>query len=279
MAHSLAKLTEEDPTFRVRFDPDTNQTVLSGMGELHLEILIDRLRREYGVSCNTGKPRVNYRESFTHTVRHRERLVKQTGGAGLFAEIEFELGPADPAFLESEEYRSGKTRLQFEWAVKGAAIDKAFQKPIAEGFAAMMHFGPLAGYDLESMKVRVLDGAMHPTDSKPLAFELCAKDGFRATAKLCGPQLLEPLMKVEINTPAEFVGAVTGDLNRRRSMIRGQESRTGGMIAVQAEAPLSALFGYVTDLRSLSSGRATANMEFLRYAPLPEYLAKEVGRR
>ena len=194
---SLAKLAEEDPTFRVRYDEDTNQTVISGMGELHLEIIVDRLRREFKVECNQGAPQVNYKETLTKTVTHRERLKKQTGGSGLFADMEFELGPADETFLDSDDFKSGKTRLQFQWDIVGGSIDKNYIKPISDGFRAMMDNGVLAGYSLDSMKVRVFDGSMHAVDSKPIAFELCAKEGFRAAASKAGPVLMEPIMKLD----------------------------------------------------------------------------------
>ena len=191
---ALAKLAEEDPTFRVKFDEDTNQTIISGMGELHLEIIVDRLRREFKVECNQGAPQVNYKETLTKKVTHRERLKKQSGGSGLFADMEFELGPADEDFLESDDFKSGKKKLQFQWDIVGGSIDKNYVKPINDGFVAMMNNGILAGYNIDSMKVRVFDGSMHAVDSKPIAFELCAKEGFRAAAKQAAPVILEPIM-------------------------------------------------------------------------------------
>ena len=273
---ALNKLAEEDPTFRVRYDDETNQTVISGMGELHLEIIVDRLRREFKVECNQGAPQVNYKEALTKMVTHRERLKKQTGGSGLFADMEFELGPADQEFLESDEYKSGKKKLQFIWGIVGGAIDKNYAKPITDGFTQMMSNGVLAGYNIDSMKVRVFDGSMHNVDSKPIAFELCAKDGFRAAAHRCTPQIMEPIMKLEVITPDEYVGPVIGDLNRRRGMPKGQEGRPGGAIAIQAEVPLAEMFGYVTSLRTLTSGRASSTMEFSHYAAAPEGIAKSV---
>jgi elongation factor G len=273
LEHALAKLEEEDPTFRVAFNKETNQTVVSGMGELHLEILLERLKREFHVAVNQGKPRVNYKEALTQTVRHRERLEHQRGGPGgvnLFAEIEFELGPADEKFLESEAFKSGKQRLQFEWAIGKDEIDKIYLQPIMTGFASMLNSGPLAGYSLEPVKVKVLGGAMRSGDSRPLAFELCAKYGFRAAAPLCAPQLLEPVMKLEVLTPAEYLGPVLGDLNRRRGLPQGQESRSGDAIALRAEVPLAEMFGYMTTLRTMSAGRAVANLEFSHYAPASE---------
>jgi len=273
---ALNKLAEEDPTFRVRFDDETNQTVISGMGELHLEIIVDRLRREFKVECNQGAPQVNYKEALTTTVSHRERLKKQTGGSGLFADMEFTLGPADQEFLDSDDFKNGKKKLQFEWGIVGGAIDKNYIKPITDGFTQMMSNGIMAGYNIESMKVRVVDGGMHAVDSKPIAFELCAKDGFRAAAPKCKPQIMEPIMKLEVITPEEYVGPVIGDLNRRRGMPKGQEGRLGGAVAIQAEVPLSEMFGYVTALRTLTSGRASSTMEFSHYSPAPENIAKQV---
>jgi len=273
---SLNKLAEEDPTFRVKYDEDTNQTVISGMGELHLEIIVDRLRREFKVECNQGAPQVNYKEALTKTTTHRERLKKQSGGSGLFADMEFELGPADEEFLNSDDFKSGKKKLQFIWAIVGGAIDKNYQKPIADGFTQMMSNGILAGYNIDSMKVRVLDGGMHSVDSKPIAFELCAKEGFRAAAPATKPQIMEPMMKLEVITPEEYVGPVIGDLNRRRGLPKGQETRMGGAVAIQAEVPLAEMFGYVTALRTLTSGRASSTMEFSHYAPPPESVSKAV---
>jgi len=273
---ALNKLAEEDPTFRVRFDDETNQTVISGMGELHLEIIVDRLRREFKVECNQGAPQVNYKEALTTTVSHRERLKKQTGGSGLFADMEFTLGPADQEFLDGDDFKNGKKKLQFEWGIVGGAIDKNYIKPITDGFTQMMSNGIMAGYNIESMKVRVTDGGMHAVDSKPIAFELCAKDGFRAAAPKCKPQIMEPIMKLEVITPEEYVGPVIGDLNRRRGMPKGQEGRLGGAVAIQAEVPLSEMFGYVTALRTLTSGRASSTMEFSHYSPAPENIAKLV---
>ena len=272
----LNKLSEEDPTFKVRYDDETNQTVISGMGELHLEIIIDRLRREFNVECNQGQPQVNYREALLQMTDHRERLKKQSGGSGLFADMSFELGPADKEFLESDEFKSGKTKLQFEWSIVGGKIDKNYQKPIKDGFKAMMDNGILAGYPIDAMKVRVYDGGMHTVDSKPIAFELCAKEGFRAAAKNCKPALMEPIMKLEVVTPEEYVGSVIGDLNRRRGFPKGQEPRAGGAIAVQADVPLSEMFGYVTSLRTITSGRANSTMEFSHYAEAPKGVATEV---
>ncbi len=273
---SLAKLAEEDPTFKVRYDEDTNQTVISGMGELHLEIIIDRLKREFKVECNQGEPQVNYKEALTAGTSHRERLKKQSGGSGLFADMEFELGPADEEFLESDDFKDGKVRLQFEWGIVGGSIDKNYQKPIRDGFNSMMDNGILAGYGINAMKVRVYDGSMHAVDSKPIAFELCAKEGFKAAAKKCKPVLMEPIMKLEVTTPDDYVGSVIGDLNRRRGLPKGQDPRPGGAVAIQADVPLSEMFGYVTSLRTITSGRASSTMEFSHYAPAPKGVSEEV---
>jgi len=272
----LGKLAEEDPTFKVSYNEDTNQTVISGMGELHLEIIVDRLRREFNVECNQGAPQVNYKEALTKTVSHREKLKKQTGGSGLFADMEFELGPADEEFLQSEDFKSGKKKLQFVWGIVGGSIDKNYMKPITDGFTSMMNNGVLAGYHIDSMKVRVYDGSMHAVDSKPIAFELCAKEGFRVAAKQAAPVLLEPIMKLEVVTPEEYVGPVIGDLNRRRGLPKGQEGRPGGAVAIQAEVPLAEMFGYVTQLRTITSGRASSSMEFSHYAPAPANIAADV---
>ncbi|MEM1357110.1 MAG: elongation factor G, partial [Bacteroidota bacterium] len=273
---ALAKLAEEDPTFTVKYDEDTNQTVISGMGELHLEIIVDRLKREFKVEANVGAPQVNYKEALFNTVEHRERLKKQSGGSGLFADMSFTLGPADEEFLESEDFKNGKENMQFEWAIVGGAIDKNYQKPIKDGFQSMMKNGILAGYNIDSMKVRVFDGGMHSVDSKPLAFELCAKEGFKAAAKQCNPKLLEPIMEVVIVTPEEYTGNVIGDLNRRRGMPKGQEPMNGGAVRITADVPLSMMFGYVTDLRTITSGRANSSMTFSHYAEAPQGIAKEI---
>ena len=273
---SLAKLAEEDPTFRVFTDENTGQTIISGMGELHLEIIVDRLRREFNVECNQGAPQVNYKESLTRTVEHREKLKKQTGGSGLFADIAFSIGPADEEFLNSDEFKSGKTRMQFVWDIFGGSIDKSYLPSITKGFDSMMNQGILAGYNIENMKIRVYDGSMHAVDSKPQAFELCAKEGFREAAPKTAPQILEPIMKLEVITPEENVGPVIGDLNRRRGLPKGQEPRMGNAVAIQADVPLSEMFGYVTQLRTITSGRASSTMEFSLYSPVPKNISEEI---
>ena len=273
---ALAKLAEEDPTFTVRYDEDTNQTVIAGMGELHLEIIVDRLKREFKVEANVGAPQVSYKEALFTEVEHRERLKKQSGGSGLFADMSFTLGPADQEFLDSDEFKSGKENMQFEWAIVGGSIDKNYQKPIKDGFQSMMKNGILAGYNIDSMKVKVFDGGMHSVDSKPLAFELCAKEGFKAAAHKCNPKLLEPIMEVVIVTPEEYTGNVIGDLNRRRGLPKGQETMNGGAIRITADVPLANMFGYVTDLRTITSGRANSSMTFDRFAEAPKGVAEEV---
>ncbi len=273
---ALSKLSEEDPTFKVNYDEDTNQTIISGMGELHLEIIIDRLKREFKVDCNQGAPQVTYKEALTKMVDHTERLKKQSGGSGLFAQMQFELGPADEEFLESDDFKSGKTALQFENNIFGGSIPKEFFPSIIKGFKSMMTNGILAGYGIDSMKVRLYDGGTHAVDSKPIAFELCAKEGFKAAAAKCGPVLLEPIMALEVVTPEEYVGSVIGDLNRRRGLPKGQDTRAGGAVVISGDVPLSEMFGYVTSLRTITSGRASSTMTFARFSPAPQGVAKAI---
>ncbi len=272
---ALSKLAEEDPTFRVNTDKDSGQTIISGMGELHLEIIVDRLKREFGVECNQGAPQVNYKEALTTMVTHREKLKKQTGGSGLFADIQFDLGPADQEFLDSEDFKDGKVRLQFVNNIVGGSISRELIPPVQKGFEAMMDNGVLAGYGIDSMKVRLFDGSMHAVDSKPIAFELAAKEGFKAAAGKAKPVILEPIMKLEVNTPEEYTGSIIGDLNRRRAMIKNQEMKFGASV-ISADVPLSEMFGYVTSLRTLSSGRASSTMEFSHFAPAPKGIADDV---
>jgi len=208
-------------------------------------------------------------------VTHRERLRKQTGGAGLFADMEFELGPADEEFLESDEFKTGKVKMQFVNDIVGGSIPRELIPSVEKGFLSMMENGILAGYSIDSMKVRVFDGSTHPVDSKPIAFELAAKDGFRAAAPKCKPVLLEPIMKLEVTTPEEYTGSVIGDLNKRRGLIQGQDMRNVAVV-VKGEVPLAEMFGYVTQLRTLTSGRATSSMEFSHYAPVPNNIAEEI---
>ena len=262
---ALGKLAEEDPTFTVKSDPETGQTVISGMGELHLEILVDRLKREFGVEINQGAPQVNYKEAVTQTVQHREVFKKQTGGRGKFADIIVELGPAD----------EGVTGLQFVDEVKGGNIPREFIPAVEKGFKAAMQNGPLAGYEVTSMKVVLKDGSFHPVDSDQLSFEICARQAFRKAARKAAPVIMEPIMSLEVVTPEEYMGDVIGDLNKRRGQITNMDSRGGARI-IKAKVPLSEQFGYVTVLRTLSSGRATSTMEFSHYAELPATLAKEI---
>src|ERR1700712_3896106 len=270
MGMAIAKLVEEDPTLRVKTDEETGQTILSGMGELHLEIIVDRMRREFKVEINQGAPQVAYKEAFTQKVEHRETLKKQTGGRGKFADIVFEIGPADEEFL-----KEGKGSYQFVNDIFGGSIPREFVPAIQKGFEQSMTTGVLASYPMESMKVRVFDGSFHQVDSDAMSFELCAKQGYREAGRKAKPVLLEPIMRVEVVTPDQYMGDVTGDLNRRRGMLEGMDSKHGVQV-IKAKVPLSEMFGYVTQLRSLSSGRATSTMEFSHYAPAPNNIAEEV---
>jgi len=273
MGMAIAKLVEEDPTLRVKTDEETGQTILSGMGELHLEIIIDRMRREFKVEINQGAPQVAYKEAFQNSIEHRETLKKQTGGRGKFADIIFEIGPADEEFLNDKEKNKGN--FQFVNGLFGGSIPKEFVPAIQKGFETAMTTGVLAGYPMESMKVRVFDGSFHQVDSDAMSFELCAKQGYREAGRKAKPVLLEPIMKVEVLTPDQYMGDVTGDLNRRRGMLEGMDSKHGVQV-IKAKVPLSEMFGYVTQLRSLSSGRATSTMEFSHYSPAPNNIAEEV---
>lgn len=270
MGMAIAKLVEEDPTLRVKTDEDTGQTVLSGMGELHLEIIVDRMRREFKVEINQGAPQVAYKEAFNMMVTHREVYKKQTGGRGKFADIQFEIGPADPEFLAE-----GKGTFQFINDIFGGSIPREFIAPIQKGFEASMTNGPLAGFPVEHMRIRIFDGSFHQVDSDGMSFELCAKSGFREAGRKAKAVILEPIMKVEVITPDQYMGDVTGDLNRRRAMLEGMDSRNNLQV-IKAKVPLSEMFGYVTQLRSLSSGRATSTMEFSHYAPAPRNIEEEV---
>jgi len=270
MGMAIAKLVEEDPTLRVKTDEETGQTILSGMGELHLEIIVDRMKREFKVEINQGAPMVAYKEAFQATIEHREVLKKQTGGRGKFADIIFEIGPADEDFLKED-----KGSYQFINDIFGGSIPREFVPAIQKGFEQSMTNGVLANYPMENMKVRVFDGSFHAVDSDSMSFELCAKQGFREAARKAKPVLLEPIMKVEVITPDQYMGDVTGDLNRRRGMLEGMDSKAGAQV-IKAKVPLSEMFGYVTQLRSMSSGRATSTMEFSHYAPAPNNIAEEV---
>ena len=262
---ALAKLAEEDPTFTVKTDHDTGQTVISGMGELHLDIIVDRLRREFGVDINQGAPQVNYKEAITQTVQHREVFKKQTGGRGKFADIIVEIGPAD----------EGVTGLQFVDEVKGGNVPKEFIPSVEKGFKSAMANGVLAGYEVPSLKVTLKDGSFHPVDSDQLSFELAARLAFRHACPKARPVLLEPIMSLEVVTPEDYMGDIVGDLNRRRGQINAMDSTIGARI-VKAYVPLAEQFGYVTILRTISSGRATSTMTFDHYAEVPAGLAKEV---
>ena len=263
---ALGKLAEEDPTFTVRSDQDTGQTIISGMGELHLDIIVDRLRREFGVEINQGAPQVNYKEAITGTVQHREVFKKQTGGRGKYADIIVEIGPAD----------EGENGLQFVNEVKGGNIPKEFIPSIEKGFKSAMANGVLAGYEVQSMKVTVLDGSYHPVDSDQLSFEMAARMAFRHACPKCKPILLEPIMSLEVVTPEDYMGDIVGDLNRRRGQIQAMDSTSNGARIVKAFVPLAEQFGYVTVLRTLSSGRATSTMSFDHYSEVPGNLAKEI---
>jgi elongation factor G len=265
---ALAKLAEEDPTFQVAYNDETGQTVISGMGELHLEIIVDRLKREFKVECNQGAPQVNYKEALTRSVEHRETYKKQSGGRGKFADIQFEIGPVE----QNEDFKEG---LTFENKIFGGSIPKEFIPSVEKGFKDAMSNGPLAGFGIDSMRVRLFDGSFHAVDSDQLSFELAAKMGFRDAAKKAKPVLLEPIMKLEVLTPDEYTGDIVGDLNRRRGLMQGMDAKGTGQV-IKAKVPLSEMFGYVTDLRTISSGRATSSMEFDSFQPAPEGVAKKV---
>lgn len=271
MGMAIAKLVEEDPTLRVKTDEDTGQTILSGMGELHLDIIVDRMRREFKVEVNQGAPQVAYKEAFTATIEHREILKKQTGGRGKFADIFFSIGPVD----EDWKKENPDKNFQFVNDIFGGAIPREFVPAIQKGFESAMTAGVLANYPVDNMKIRVFDGSFHPVDSDSMSFELCAKQGFREAARKAKPILLEPIMKVEVITPEQYMGDVTGDLNRRRGLMEGMDTRAGSQV-IKAKVPLSEMFGYVTQLRSLTSGRASSTMEFSHYAPAPNNIAEEV---
>ena len=263
----LQKLAEEDPTFRVETNEETGQTVISGMGELHLDIIIDRLKREFKVECNQGRPQVTYKEAITKPVELREVFKKQTGGRGKFADIICRVEPADENFEGS---------LQFVDEVKGGNIPKEFIPAIQKGFTNAMKNGVLAGYPVERLKVTVIDGSFHPVDSDQLSFELCAIQAFKKASEKAGPVLMEPIMKIEVVTPEESMGDVISDLNKRRGQVEGMETSRSGARVVKAQAPLAEMFGYVTALRTITSGRATSTMTFSHYAEVSSSIAKQV---
>jgi elongation factor G len=262
---ALSKLAEEDPTFNVKTDENSGQTIISGMGELHLEILMDRLKREFKVECNQGAPQVAYKEAITTTAKHREVYKKQTGGRGKYADIVFEMGPAD----------EGITGLQFIDEVKGGNIPKEYIPSVEKGFRIAMQNGILAGYPMDNLKVKLIDGSYHSVDSDSLSFELAARIAFREACKKANKILLEPIMKLEVVTPEENVGDVVGDINRRRGHLDGLTSRVN-MQVIKAKVPLSEMFGYVTSLRTLTSGRATSTMEFSHYSEAPRNITEEI---
>jgi elongation factor G len=265
LANAFHKLAEEDPTFRVVVDDETGQTVISGMGELHLEILMDRLKREFGVECNEGKPQVAYKEAITETIQHREVYKKQTGGKGKFADIEIIISPAD----------EGKRGLQFVDEVKGGNLPKEYIKAAEKGFKAAMANGALAGFPLESIKIRLIDGSYHAVDSDALSFEIAARLAFREACRKSRSVLLEPIMKLEVVTPEEYLGDVLSDLNRRRGNTENVTSKTG-IVVIKEKVPLAEMFGYVTDLRTFTSGRATSTLEFSNYEETPKNVMEDV---
>jgi elongation factor G len=265
LGNALAKLAEEDPTFRVHTDEDTGQTIIQGMGELHLEIIVDRLRREFKVECNQGAPQVNYKEAITSSVVHREVYKKQTGGRGKFADIQVEVMPGNPE----------KPGLEFVNEIVGGAIPREFIPSVEKGFAAAMSTGVLAGFNIDNLKVRLFDGSFHAVDSDSLSFEIAARTAFREACRKANPILLEPIMKVEVITPEEYMGDVIGDLNKRRGQMQGMDSRNGAQV-IKAQVPLAEMFGYVTVLRTLTSGRATSTMEFSHYTETPKNISEDV---
>ena len=269
--NGLAKLAEEDPTFTVRTDEQSGQTIISGMGELHLDIIIDRLKREFKVECNQGKPQVNYKEAITKTVNLREVYKKQSGGRGKFADIIVNVGPVDDDWNIQEN-----GGLQFVNEVKGGNIPKEFIPAIQKGFENAMKNGILGGYPMDSLKVTVLDGSFHPVDSDQLSFEIAAMQAYKNACAQAKPVLMEPIMKLEVVTPEENMGDVIGDLNKRRGQVEGMDEARSGARVVKAQVPLSEMFGYVTALRTITSGRATSSMEYDHHAPLSSAIAKAV---
>lgn len=267
LSNGLAKLAEEDPTFRVHTDEDSGQTIIEGMGELHLEIIIDRLKREFKVECNQGRPQVSYKEAITNTVELREVYKKQSGGRGKFADIIVKVGPADADF---------EGGLQFVDEVKGGNIPKEFIPSVQKGFLSSMKNGVLAGFALDKLKVTLVDGSFHPVDSDQLSFELCARFAFKSASEKASPVLLEPIMKLEVVTPEESMGDVISDLNKRRGQVEGMESSRSGARIVKAKVPLAEMFGYVTSLRTITSGRATSAMTFSHYEEVSSSIAKQV---
>ena len=267
---AISKLVEEDPTLKVNTDEETGQTILRGMGELHLEIIIDRLRREFKVEINQGAPQVAYKETLLGSTKHQEVYKKQSGGRGKFADIVFEIGPKDEDYVGEG--------LQFVNEIVGGKIPREFIPSVEKGFKNAMENGPLAGFPIQNMKVRLYDGSFHDVDSDSLSFELASRIGFKESTKKASPVLLEPIMSVEVVTPDEFTGGVTGDLNKRRGIMKGMDMKGNAQI-IKADVPLSELFGYVTDLRTLSSGRASASLTFSHYNNVPKNIADEIIKK
>ena len=273
----LVKLAEEDPTFKVKTDDETGQTTIAGMGELHLEIIVDRLKREFKVEANVGQPQVSYRETITKAITHREIYKKQTGGRGKFADMEFEIGPIDhfEQYADDDKKVSVSDGFKFVNEIVGGNIPKEYIPSVEKGFRESLHNGVQANYPVQNIGVRIFDGSYHDVDSDAFSFELCAKLAFRNSAKKAGPQLLEPVMSVEVITPEEFMGDVIGDLNGRRGIITKMDNRSEGSV-VKSKVPLSEMFGYSTDLRSLTQGRASYSMEFAEYVAVPDSKAQEI---
>ncbi len=265
LSMALHKLAEEDPTFQVKIDPETGQTIISGMGELHLEILIDRLRREFKMECSQGRPQVNYKEAITAEIEHREVFKKQSGGRGKFADIVVRISPAD----------EGVTGLQFISQIKGGNVPREYIPSVEKGFREAMSNGPLAGFPVDNLKVVLLDGSYHAVDSDSLSFEIAAKYAFRKATAKAKPVLLEPIMSAEVVTPEEYMGDVISDFNKRRGQVEGMETKAGSRV-IKAKVPLSEQFGYVTVLRTLTSGRATATMEFSHFEEVEPNLSKQI---
>ena len=268
LSNGLSKLAEEDPTFTVKTDEQSGQTIISGMGELHLDIILDRLRREFNVECNQGKPQVNYKEAITQTVNLREVYKKQTGGRGKFADIIVNVGPKD------EDYTEGP--LQFINKVTGGNIPKEFIPSVQKGFESAMKSGVLGGFPMVGLKVELLDGSFHPVDSDQLSFEICAINAYKNACAKAKPVLMEPIMSLEVITPEDNMGDVIGDLNKRRGQVEGMDTNRSGARVVKAMVPLAEMFGYVTALRTITSGRATSSMQYDHHAPVSSSIARAV---
>jgi elongation factor G len=262
---ALTRLAQEDPTFRMRTDEETRQTIIAGMGELHLEIILDRLKREFKVEANVGKPQVAYKEAITKTVEKQGKFVRQTGGKGQYGDVWVRLTPGEP-----------NTGFVFEWGIVGGVIPREFQKPVMEGIRESAETGVLAGYPVLDFKATVFDGSYHDVDSSEIAFKVAGQMAFRAANSAAGPILLEPIMGVEVTAPRDYMGAVNGDLNRRRGQIQSQDEAIGGAVVIKANVPLSEMFGYATDLRSATQGRATYTMEFSHYEKAPKSVEEEI---